>query len=111
MPLMIADIDLHVAYGGPDVRFRAGVEQPVRDSLVQAALQAGARLVGGDTTPPPGDPKPSDEAIAAAIRELQEHPTAFGKDGRPKVREIERVLGTNIDADDRDRVWDLMNDG
>ena len=112
MPLMISDNPLFVAYNGPTATFEAGVERFVRDSLVEASLAAGARLVeGGKVTPPPSD-RFEDEDIQRAIEALQEdgNTKAFGADGKPKVRSIEKVLGGNIDAADRDRVWDAMND-
>ena len=109
--MMVSDVPLFVAYNGPSARFEPGVVRPVRDSLVDACLAAGARLAdGGKVTPPPDD-RFEDEDIERAIRTLQDdgNTKAFGADGKPKVRSIEKVLGGNIDAADRDRVWDAMN--
>ena len=112
MPTMISDIDLFVAYNGPSARFIAGVERYVRDSLVDAATAGGARVVGQKTVEKPAVPVENRAGeIQIAIEALQESgaDSAFGVDGKPMVRRIEKILGYNIDAADRDRVWDVMN--
>jgi len=115
---MISDIDLFVAYNGPSARFIAGVERYVRDSLVDVALANGAMLterhLGRKAQVEPEVPtslENRDGEIQIAIEALQESgaDSAFGVDGKPKVRRIEKTLGYNIDAADRDRVWDVMN--
>ena len=112
MPMMISDTPLFVAYGGPTARFEPSVERFVRDSLVKACEDAGARVIGdAPTAPAPTPVGVTDEQIQAAIQSLMEagKTSAFGADGRPKVRAIEAVLDANIDAADRDRVWEHMN--
>lgn len=111
MPVMISDIPLFVAHNGPTARFEAGVERFVRDSLVDASLAAGARLADGGKKTAPASDSFEYEDVRAAIEALmvEGNAKAFGADGKPKVRSIEKVLGGNIDAADRDRVWDAMN--
>lgn len=112
MPMMISDVPLFVAYGGPTARFEAGVERFVRDSLVDACVAAGARVTGDTPMAAKAELQGiTDDQIHTAIQQLMEEgkASAFGADGRPKVRAIERVLDANIDAADRDRVWDRMN--
>jgi len=115
MPVMVSDFPLHVAHNGANATLEAGVERFVRDSLAPFAEAAGARVVGDSPKKAPV-PEPegfTDEQIREAIQQLLDDnkTSAFGVDGTPKVRPIEKVLGGNIDAADRDRVWDTMNDG
>jgi hypothetical protein len=115
---MISETDLFVAYNGPSARFTAGVERFVRDSLVDVALANGALLsenhAGRKAQYVPDVQAASEDRdgeIQNAIETLQESGanSAFGADGKPKVRRVEKILGYNIDAADRDRVWDAMN--
>ncbi|WP_086930615.1 hypothetical protein [Agarilytica rhodophyticola] len=45
------------------------------------------------------------DAIIDAMAELEEGD--FGKDGKPSVRAIEKILEQNISALERDRAWEL----
>ncbi len=55
-------------------------------------------------TPPP--PSASLDDIIEAI-EILNPETDFAKNGKPKVEAIEVVLGENIDAEARDKAWEL----
>ena len=55
-------------------------------------------------TPPP--PSASLDDIIEAI-EILNPETDFAKNGKPKVEAIEAVLGENIDAEARDKAWEL----
>jgi len=54
-------------------------------------------------TPPP--PASLDDIIEAI--EILNPETDFAKNGKPKVEAIEAVLGENIDAEARDKAWEL----
>ncbi len=57
-------------------------------------------------TPPPPPPSASLDDIIEAIDQLNPE-TDFAKNGKPKVEAIEAVLGQNIDAEARDKAWEL----
>lgn len=112
MPMMISEFPIRIAFNGADAVFEANVEQFIRPSLVDVAVEAGARITGeapGKTSPKVEETP--DFQIEAAIRHLMEEgdTSAFGADGKPRVRAIEKVMGENIRAEDRDRVWDNLN--
>lgn len=115
MPKMISDTPLAIARAGINSVLEAGVAGNVHAFLVEDFLAAGAVTVEGEGSKPAPTPaapaKPTDEEIQAAIQSLLDEgkDKAFGADGKPKVRSVEGVLGRNIDAADRDRVWDAMN--
>lgn len=48
------------------------------------------------------------DAIVDVIDELP--PQSFGKDKKPTVKAIEKVLGQNISATLRDKAWDAYNE-
>ena len=58
------------------------------------------------TPPPPPSPPASLDDIIEAI-EILNPETDFAKNGKPKVEAIEAVLGENIDAEARDKAWEL----
>lgn len=51
-------------------------------------------------------PEPAIDDVIEAI-EILNTETDFAKNGKPKVEAIEAVLGQNIDADIRDKAWEL----
>lgn len=77
--------------------------------ILKRLEEAEAGVAAGPTKPT-GDAL--DEAIVSAIESLEsgnaEHFTAKGS-GLPRVEAIEAVLGFDIDAADRDRVWSAMH--
>lgn len=78
-----------------------------------ADMQAEAdRLKAGELRPEAQSQVPPslDDRIEMAINFLEGNAEAFGKDGRPLVEAIEKVLRTEITAADRDRVWNAMQD-
>lgn len=113
MPYMVSDRPMRIAYNGADATFEAGVPRFVRESLLDTALQFGVALADGPTPKTETPDTFSDEQIQAAIQSLLDDGQikSFGADGKPRVRVIEKVLGGNIDAADRDRVWEGMNNG
>ena len=58
------------------------------------------------TPPPPPPPPASLDDIIEAIDQLNPE-TDFAKSGKPKVEAIEAVLDQNINADTRDKAWEL----
>ena len=58
------------------------------------------------TPPPPPPPPASLDDIIEAIDQLNPE-TDFAQSGKPKVEAIEAVLGQNINADTRDKAWEL----
>lgn len=58
------------------------------------------------TPPPPPPLSASLDDIIEAI-EILNPETDFAKNGKPKVEAIEAVLGENIDAEARDKAWEL----
>lgn len=58
------------------------------------------------TPPPPLPPPASLDDIIEAI-EILNPENDFAKNGKPKVEAIEAVLGENIDAEARDKAWEL----
>ena len=51
-------------------------------------------------------PEPAIDDVIEAI-EILSPETDFAKSGKPKVEAIESVLGQNINADTRDKAWEL----
>lgn len=72
--------------------------------FAQSATKATAAPETSKTPPPP--PPASLDDIIEAIDQLNPE-TDFAKSGKPKVEAIEAVLGQNINADTRDKAWEL----
>ena len=103
-----------IALNGVAIRMEAGVEQFVRESLIKTAKSHGCVEVG---TPVSVDPKPIIEPalvtpIANAIRLLVEQGNTkdFSKEGLPKVKAVEKILGYDISAADRDAGWAIFQE-
>lgn len=74
--------------------------------FAQSAAKATAAPETSKTPPPPPPPPASLDDIIEAIDQLNPE-TDFAKNGKPKVEAIEAVLGQNIDAEARDKAWEL----
>ena len=113
--ILISPITQMVALNGIALFMEAGIEQPVRKSLVEAALAQGCVKVGervrAGSKPAPTEPTetpcPLADPIVKAIETLVTagKPKNFGVDGSPKVRSVEKILGYDISATDRDVAW------
>jgi len=103
---LVSPILQMVAVNGIAIRMEAGVEQDVRESLVEACLAQGCTKVGSKKTAkvvkaPEGNP--TLDALGLVVEEG--NPDDFGRDGTPKVKAIEKILGYDISAADRDVAW------
>ena len=90
---LVSPILQMVALNGVAIRMEAGVEMEVRESLVESALALGEA------------PKSSNTLDAMALLIEEANPMDFSRDGTPKVRSIERILGYDITAAERDSAW------
>lgn len=77
----------------------------IERGFAQSAAKATAAPETSKTPPPPPPPASLDDIIEA-IDQLNPE-TDFAKSGKPKVEAIEAVLGQNIDAEARDKAWEL----
>lgn len=111
--ILISPITQMIALNGVAIRMEAGVEQFVRESLIKTAKSHGCVEVG---TPVSVDPKPILELQATptvdAIRLLVEQGNTkdFSKEGLPKVKAVEKILGYDISAADRDAGWAIFQE-
>tara|TARA_R110002074_G_scaffold41564_3_gene110004 strand:- start:1827 stop:2195 length:369 start_codon:yes stop_codon:yes gene_type:complete len=116
--MFISDKALHVAStSGQAVWFEAGVAQEVPPLLVDECIAMGAYPVGGKKAAIKVAAKEveidevSDEdrtmEIATAIEQLieQGNVKSFSKNGEPKVRSLEKILGYDITQLQRDIAW------
>ena len=104
-----------VALNGVAIRMEPGVEMEVRESLVETAMAAGCTKVGVRIragSKKAETPTPIANPIVGAMRLLIEeaNPMDFSRDGTPKVRSIERILGYDITAADRDSAWETLQE-
>jgi len=104
-----------IAVNGIAIRMESGVEQDVRDLLVETAISQGCTKVGARIrakTKPVEETQPAATPIVDAIGLLVEegNPKNFGRDGTPKVRAVETLLGYDISAADRDVAWDIFQE-
>ena len=111
--LLVSPTTQMVALNGIAIRMDAGIEQDVRESLVESALARGCTEVGArisDTSEPvePALTFPIVDAIALLVEEA--NPKDFGRDGTPKVKSVERILGYDISAADRDVAWETFQE-
>ena len=75
--------------------------------FAQSATKTTTAAPETSKTPPPPPPlSASLDDIIEAI-EILNPETDFAKNGKPKVEAIEAVLGENIDAEARDKAWEL----
>ena len=75
--------------------------------FAQSATNKTTAVPEASKTPPPPPPPPASlDDIIEAI-EILNPETDFAKNGKPKVEAIEAVLGENIDAEARDKAWEL----
>lgn len=84
-----------------------GTELPVQ--FRKEAIARGCVPVGINTEGEPPKREPSrDELVAAGIEKLLEsdEEDAFGKDGKPAVAALSKVVGFSITAADRDAAWE-----
>ena len=111
--LLVSHITQMVALNGIAIRMDAGIEQDVRESLVEAALAKGCTKVGARiraTSKPIKTPQ-TDPVLDAITLLVEEGNTKdFGRDGTPKVRSVEKILGYDISAADRDAAWDIFQE-
>lgn len=109
-----------VAMNGVSVLMEANVETEVPARLVDRAIDLGC--IPADSYTPAKSKKPVEVeekaedtrelAIVKAIKTLVEEadPSHFGKDGTPKVRAVEKILGYDITAAERDSAWDTFQE-
>lgn len=100
---------------GHIINFEADKETHVPPALVKEALSIGAEEVGGktkvldDETPenviPSGDERNEliFKAMAALIEKNERED--FTGSGAPQVTAIEKIVGFDIDAKERDKLW------
>jgi hypothetical protein len=106
--LLVSPILQMVALNGVAIRMEAGVEMEVRESLVESALASGCTKVGAPIRAKSKvveAPKSSNTLDAMALLIEEANPMDFSRDGTPKVRSIERILGYDITAAERDSAW------
>ena len=112
--ILISPILQMIAFNGVAIRMEAGAEMEVRESLVETALAAGCLKVGPRirASSKAVDPEPAlttpnaVDAVALLVEEA--NPKDFDRNGMPKVRSVERVLGSDINAADRDVAWETF---
>ena len=78
----------------------------IERGFAQSATKTTAAPETSKTPPSPPPPSASLDDIIEAIDQLNPE-TDFAKSGKPKVEAIEAVLGQNINADTRDKAWEL----
>jgi hypothetical protein len=108
----VSPIDQVIAKDGADAVFVANEPRFLRESLRELAISKGI-LPEGESVSPDQLELPLDDAdIKAAIITLMDEgkKSDFSGTGIPKVRSIERVLNRQITSDDRDRVWESIDD-
>lgn len=95
---------------GQSARFEAGVPRPVRESLVPLVLAAGIKPADGNTSTPSTSERPSVETIADAIRTIMErgHEADFTAAGLIRMNVLEKEVGHDISAEDRDAAMALV---
>ena len=116
--MLISDKAMHVSSTtGQSAWFEAGVAQEVPPPLVDECIAAGAYPVGSKKTAKTAAVKEvvidevSDEdrimEIVSAIEQLVEEgdTKSFSKNGDPKVRSLEKILGYDITQLQRDIAW------
>jgi|TARA_R110000803_G_scaffold86857_2_gene153358 hypothetical protein len=116
--MLISDKAMHVSSTtGQSAWFEAGVAQEVPPPLVDECIAAGAYPVGSKKTAKTAAVKEvvidevSDEdrtmEIVSAIEQLVEEgdTKSFSKNGEPKVRSLEKILGYDITQLQRDIAW------
>jgi len=125
--MLISDKALHIAsLSGQSVWFEAGVAQEVPPLIVDECIAAGAYPVGKQPqiNKSVAEPAPlavemdevseEDRAmeIAAAIEQLMNKgdDKAFSKNGEPRVRSIEKILGYDITSKQRDTAWAVIGE-
>ena len=111
--LLVSHTTQMVALNGIAIRMEAGIEQDVRESLVEAALALGCTKVGARiraTSKPIKDLQTNPVVDAVTLLVEEANPKDFGRDGTPKVRSVERILGYDISAADRDVAWNTFQE-
>lgn len=116
--MLISDKAMHVSSTtGQSAWFEAGVAREVPSGLVDECIAMGAYPVGGKKTAKVAAVKEvvvdevSDEdrtmEIVSAIEQLVEEgdTKSFSKNGEPKVRSLEKILGYDITQLQRDIAW------
>ncbi len=102
-----------VAMNGCAVLMEANIATDVPTRLVDAAIASGC-IPADSYTPTKAvvveveEEDSRGDAITDAINTLVglADPADFGKDGTPKVRAVEKILGYDISAAERDAAWD-----
>jgi hypothetical protein len=109
--LLVSPILQMVALNGIAIRMEAGVEMDVRESLVMTALAQGCTKVGAKKAAKVKNAPETDPTLDALAQVVEEgNPDNFGRDGTPKVKAIEKVLGYDISAADRDVAWNTFQE-
>jgi hypothetical protein len=111
--LLVSPITQMIALNGIAIRMDAGIPQDVRASLIESALAQGCTKVGEPVVAAPIDiaglePFPVVDAITLLVEKA--NPRDFNRFGTPKVRSIERILGYDITAVDRDVAWETYQE-
>jgi hypothetical protein len=120
---VISDREIRVAtLSGAIVLFEPGVEREISDEIGFLALQLGARQVGEGKPEKPAEPAvkaPQVEEVKAlnnvddviaGIEKLVENadPEDFKSDGTPKASALNRVVGRNVSAEEREAAWNTF---
>lgn len=100
---------------GPSARFEAGVPRALRPALVPFALAAGIRPVGDAAMAPTLEPvgeKPSVEQIAEALRAIMARgrKADLTASGQVRMNVLEKEVGYNVGAEDRDAAMALLGE-
>ena len=116
--MLISDKAMHVSsLTGQSAWFEAGVAREVPPPLVDECISMGAYPVGEKkpTQKPAVEAIEVDEVssedqameIITAIEQLVEQgdTKAFSKNGDPRVRNLEKILGYDITSEQRDVAW------
>jgi hypothetical protein len=118
--LMISLKTKMVAMNGCAVLMEANVPTEMPARLVDTAIEKGC-IPANSYTPANEAPVEPEEATAedtrgadilAAVSTVVEEgiPANFGKDGTPKVKAVEKVLGYDISAAERDVAWEVIHE-
>ena len=102
-----------VALNGVAVHMHAGVEMEIPQRLVETALAQGCLIVGERiraSSKPVQEPQATPVLDAIRLLVEQGDTTDFSRDALPKVRSIEKILGYDISAADRDAGWAIFQE-
>ena len=117
--LMISLKTKMVAMNGCAVLMEANVPTEMPERLVEVAIEKGCIPADSYSPKQEAPVEPEETAtetrgadILAAVSAVVEEgiPDNFGKDGTPKVKAVEKVLGYDISAAERDAAWEVIHE-